>query len=409
MIINRERDSCFGRGFTSANAILNLLWNPAGGGPPNGWIDRAIAAVPVSKSVGGAGWYVIEDGTAEAEPYIVVSNHTAANVAANPNRFDEPHKILKIIQSDTGSRFVVEAYLWWDVGALPPQGTGYGLWASGYVATVDDGPFVYDFRGGPEFIALSANNNESWSTFVLGDWFADSNTKWFPYDKTIAGAITNAPAQGTSVVIEFGTDAAAQTTAGLFNVDEFYYLTDYNGVEQAEYVKVISKNTTVSPYSVTIEELKSTSFAIGSVLAAYAHRFYCFFTNKQVAGTGKYDQVIPYCSNYTNEAYVTGVNEIKNEFTPSVGLLDVMAPDDEGNYAVEEPFVGEERDGNNGTAEMNNTLGKCVGCWMSSSTGVTQMQIGRTIEDPPGNPLNFMYLEDRDQFAFLVPDYDSTT
>jgi len=406
MIINRERDSCFGRGFTSANTILNLLWDPAGGGPPNGWIDRAINATPVSKSIGGAGWHVIEDGTAEAEPYIVVSNHTAANVAANPNRFDEPHKILKIIQSYTGSRFVIEAYLWWDVGALPPQGTGYGLWASAYVATVDDGPFVYDFRGGPEFIALSANNNESWSTFVLGDWFADSSTKWFPYDKTVASAVVNNPTgTGASAFVEL----ADATEVNRFEVGEYYYLTDYNGVEKAEYVKVTAKDITGPTYGVTVEQINSTAFAVGSVLAAYAHRFYCFFTNKQVTGTGKYDQVIPYCSNYSNKAYVTGLNEIKNEFTGSIGLLNVMQPDDEGNYAVEEPFVGEDIDGSNGSDEMNNTLGKCVGCWMSSINGLTKMQIGRTIEDPPGNPLNFMYMENREGFAFLAPDYDSTT
>jgi len=408
MIINRERDSCFGRGFSSSGTILNYLWDPNIGVAPKGWIDRAIAAVPISQSVGGAEWHVIEDGTSNAEPYIVVSNHSAANVAANPNRFDEPHKIVKITQSTTGSQITLDAYLWWDAAVAPSVGTGYGHWAGSKVLTIDDGPFIYDFRGGPQFLSIGANNNTSWSFFVLGDWYADANTKWFPYPNTIAGAITNSPAQGTDVVIEFGSDGAAQTTAGLFEANMSYYLTDYNGVSQAEYVKVLSVNTSSAPYSVTIEELKNISFAIGSVLAAYVHRFYSFFTNENGASGTPKDQVIPYCSNTGNIYYTQKLNNIGNEFTPSQNFLDVMKPDDEGNYAVEQPYVGEWICSGS-TAEMNNTFGKCVGMWMSSTNGMTQMQTARTIEDPPGNPLNFIYMERRDNFAFLVPDYDSNT
>lgn len=403
MKINRERSDCFGRGFLSSNAFLNLFWDPSGGGPPNGWIDRAIVAdgSVVPKSVGGAEWYVIEDATSHTEPYIVIANHSAANVAAAPNRFDDPHKIIKVTESNTAGRVLLDCYLWWDAQTYPSLGTGYGHWAGCYIETVDDGPFIYDFRGGPEFLSISANNNVNWDVFAINDWFADSNTKWFPYDKTVASAVVNAPTgTGASAFIEL-LDA---TEVDRFEIGKYYYLTDYNGVEKVEYVKVTGKDVTGPTFGVTVETIQSTAFAVGSVLAAYVHRYYAYFTNINGGSGSLRNQLIPYCSFYSSPVTAFYLNNIGIEFTPSKGFLNTMDPDDEGNTAIEEIFVNEKYARSGNTSEANNTLGKCVGVWMSSDNGLTQMQVGREI-----NSLNYIFIEERDNFAMLIPDYDSNT
>ena len=418
MIFNREQEACYGRGFSETGNLgfLENFYN---------WIARDPVATPVGKVSGGPGWYIIDDqSAANPNPYIVVSQHTAANVAANPNRTDEPHKIIKIGLLGAESGYVwVESYLWWDVaGAVGAAHTGYGLWSSHKINTYDSADFVYDFRGGPDLMIIQSRRGTNWDTFVFGEWTGDVN---LVEGVNVVGdlniAIGGAPV--TDHVIQLGAGEATNFTEG-----NWYWLYDFaNGNNWCNYVRVDD----VDAYGDRLQiNAANYDFPIGSVIGSYVHRFYTLSDSTNVATDRSYQLAeIPYYSRYGYEMYTShgaamtrlyaGITlSREDEYLGYRSTQYGMAPNDRNQYACQRPGVQEYRshDAASGSiqTDMNRGFGPLAQVYLTPlGVGAGDMaaaQDGRTI-----NGLNYLYFQihsamaggGNSQQALLFPDYDS--
>lgn len=411
MVINRERDVCYGRGFNQGHADEGFWENFTD------WVVRTPVASPASKVTGGPGWYIIDDqSTASPDPYIVISNHTAGNVAANPNRYNEPHKILKCGYNTTEAGTLrIEAYLWWDAAAH----VGYGRWASKRMENYDAANFVYDFRGGPEIMLISSRLGALWTHVLLADWEGDANL----VDGThVVGVVQSGLTAGSNVLIQLAPGQAANFTEG-----HYAWLYDFEGHDWCDYVRVDD----VDAYHdrITINKC-SQNFPAGSVIGAYVHR-YCIINYETLGFAGapggwtdndkNMGVQIPYVSRYgyemqksTSAIYVYCSGDVLDGAIGSGATLPTvpgMAPNDRGQFACQRPVIYEQQSAIGVSADdMNRGYGPVKNVWITCKTNMLQMTDGRRI-----NNLNHVYLDDSNHFnmsgksdqAVLIPDYDS--
>ncbi len=335
MIFNIEQAACHGRGFNEGHANKGFLENFYN------WITRAPQASPVAKVSGGPGWYIIDDQSAAvSNPYIVVSNHSAANVAANPNRADEPHKIFKVgmISTETGLIWI-SAYLWWNAATH----TGYGLYSSHRLNTYDDADFTYDFRGGPNMMVIQTRRGATWNTVSLCEWIGDANL----VEGTHVRGVLQAPVvAGNNVVINLAPGEAANFTEG-----SYYFLYDLNGHTWINYVK--ADEVDVYHDTITINHC-NYNFPMGAVIGAYVHRFAILASETESAADRSVQRSeIPYYSMYGSEwyqghnhpanNYIGGAIRLSHhaDYLGSLSTAPGMSPNDLGQYAVERPGVCE--------------------------------------------------------------------
>ena len=418
IVYNIEQAACYGRSF-SETGNLGFLENFYA------WVTRAAVATPVSKSTGGPGWYIIDDQSAASpNPYIVISQHSAANVAANPNRFDEPHKILKVGMIGSESGYIwIDAYLWYDVaGAVGAANTGYGLYASHQINTYDSSDFVYDFRGGPNQMIIQSRRGTDWDSFVLTEWTGDAN---LVQATSVVGELQAGIVAGTDVV--FSVDGGQSDD---FMEGYHYFLYDMNnGNEWVNYVKVTDVNT----YSnrLTIDKC-SQDFPAGSIIGAYVHRFavLCDNTQANIVSRSHRKSEIPYYSRYGYETvngdgagmsrlYASIKLSREDEYLGYNNTQSGMAPDDRARYACQRPGVQEYSSHNTGSTlvytSMNRGYGPLREIYITGlGVGAGSMaaaQDGRTI-----NNLNYLYFQSNwalaesgsSTLAMLYPDYNST-
>jgi len=424
ILFNRERSDCFGKVFSAVppydDSFLSNLAN---------WIVRPVTFTPVIKSSGGPGWYMI-DNTYQYSPdgtdhyYIVVSNHQDVDggqgVSEAPNKWDEPHKVLQIGYYGSGGGYIqISGWLWWDAaGVSGPAHTGYHEWFRTNIDTLDDGEFIYDFRGGPRLISIAAKKSGDWDGIVLMDW-DPTNKYWGDQDPTTVGAvITNSPSAGTTVTINF-LDYA---TASQFQLNKYYAIIDFNGNTKYDFVKVVRAAVPSADNTIEVDRLLYSYTSNGTstdlsnpVMSLYPHR-YIVFGDHPTGGQG-YWTVSPYCtfrSTLNDSSKMKGLNGIEHRFTCRSELLFRMNRDDNGNYWAIPPVIHEFK--NNGTSyqgnfnvDMNHAYGIPVETYYATNSGITQMEGGRNIN---GEPYIYAYGFDsgyRTGNTVLIPDYDYYT
>lgn len=378
--VNKEQDVAFGRGFNESNPEGSILQNF------KRWIQATMVASPISKSTGGAGWYVVDDSqeSDESAPFIVVSNHDADNLRSEPNRHDEPHKIFSIgyIVSDPG-KIRVNGFIWWDVDSH----VGYGGYVTKELPTLDDSLFIYDFRGGPRFISIMTKT-PNWEFINIGDIGADNELLPSP---NLVAPIQNSVASGSNVELLFNAGYETNYTVG-----DYYFLSNFNQTEAIDYSKVLEINTT--NHTVTVDILRN-SFSIGSIFGPYPYRYFLYYSYNSYTP----QMIIPIGSNrssqYSNIIYRLNNNQAKAYTWVNDEAMDRLNPDAKGNYHSEYLEVGEDQL----IDTLKEGLGPSVPILALNKTGLTEMSSGRVI-----NGYNHIYFNlSSNDVGLFIPDYNN--
>ena len=414
MIVNREQDQCFGRGFNEGGTggLLENFYD---------WVQRKPVDNPVSKSTGGPGWYVIEDNRTDlSNPYIIVSNHDASTVQNFPNSCYiyegvnkvypqdgstsslNPHKVFKVgYNTASPGNILFEAYTWYDTCASEYNNRYY----SESIGTLDGAAFVYDFRGGPNFISLGTRRGFNWDFFQVGDWTGDDRYVESA-DKT---AVLMESISTTDVSWSAGNDASVKVAVGEsqnFTIDKYYYIYDASSGTQStpwvNYVKILDKIETPS-FDILHLDVSRYDFPTGSVLSPYLHRSYAW----QRDYVSYNDAKIPYVSMKSTDNYwyqIAQENYIGVNFDFDSRFLHTMSPEEVRGYAVQRALICESASGH-----CNRVYGYPLGFYASDDDDLTQMLGGRIIDST-----RYIYAASFSEtytltLAFLLPDYDSTT
>lgn len=406
MILNREQEPYYGRGFSQPNSFLANLER---------WIEAPLVAPPVPSKGGGAGWYIIDDGTGESPAYIVVSNHDwneagDTGVGDDPNRFDDPHKIIRIVESASAGIVTVEGWAFWDRDSH----VGYGALSTVDITTADDQASTYDFRGGPTFLSIGAYDvvAANWKFFLTSDW--DGDLRYLEGPSVAAPIVGAISGSGGNVVVQFtGNNGPAGTpTANNFTVGKYYYIYDFNRNAVVDYQKVVAKEIVIDN-TITFEALRA-DFPSGSIVTAYTHRFVNVREQFPLADI----LCIPYCSskypsNINDVFRPTYANRCAIALTANSRIMNRNYPNDRGDFYVANPFIAEYKNASDSTsADMNRVYGQLSSCYLSLKTGLSIMSVGRTIDGS-----NYMYAfdffnnnyMDNGPHAVLIPDFDSIT
>jgi len=313
-----------------------------------------------------------------------------------------------MITADAGEIFV-KKFLWWDAITH----VGYGQWDHKLINTFDDADFVYDFRGGPEFMGIAARLGISWSHDIFDEFQGDSSLL---ESASVVGTLQSNVSSGTNITIQLGSGEAANFTEG-----NFYFFYDFrflNADDAINYVKV----TDVDTYSdqLVVEEMNSSRLA-GSVISAYAHRFASLGSvppSGSVPNKGRLPYV-SYQADLANPERIMTVNfttrGILMQLTYEVPYITGMDAEDLGRYAVQRPGVQEINNGRDFTGDsvdMNRGYGTLKGSWVTSNANIAQMLDGRLI-----NNLQYIYAEIETTIntlgtasvVVLIPDFDSIT
>jgi hypothetical protein len=366
MKFNIERAGCYGRGFSNPNPDGGFLQNFTR------WIDATCDPIPDPKIRGGANWYIIDDKQSiPTDPYIVISNHQ--DVTSNPNRYDEPHSILKFwIPTATPSYVYINGYMSY------LDNTGYGTWSLIKLPTVDEGSFAYDFRGGPEFLAISTRIGSEWKSFVFGTWepepiLIEASSK--------VGVLKNPIGTGTDQTVEFNSS----TQASYFDEGKYYYLYDSSNSHFCiNYVRITNKFAELDSTRATID-ISRYDFPAGSVMAPYPHPFFTLGAVNWMTSNAL--SALPYCSYKSTSTsweriIATSVYDgVKYVLDFPAGVIEKLNPADDGTYAVMKPYISEWTDGIGYTsADMNRSYGPTKYLYVSSKVGMEKMADGRTID-----------------------------
>lgn len=402
LVINKETDTCHGRGFSEADLLGSIIQNF------QNWIVRSPVASPVSKSTGGPGWYIIDDQSGlPTDPYIVVANNEAkffdtTHVDVDPNKIDNPHKVVKLtIPTSTAGIVNIECYLWWDNQTQ----TGYFNWLNYDIPTLDDADFLYDFRGGPRFFSFGARST-AWRHFILTDW---DNLSPYTEDPSVASKITSGVTSGTSVKV-YVPDNSIYTTGYP------YFIFDANGVENINQAVIESKGNDGADY-VVLNEL-TQNFAADSVLCEYLHRYSAWYSDGLAL-------LIPYCSYKTTDAEYSDnyITHRSGGYYPQAStlfnhtLIRRASPRNNGEYAVSNPVLLENLNArsspfNKRYIGMDMLYGKMAGIFVSSTNNLVIMETARDIEGYDHIYLGNKYRSwggssGNTDIAVLIPDYNN--
>jgi len=338
--------------------------------------------------------------------YIIVSDN------ASPANANTVCKIIKIgMDSLVAGQIDIHTFLSWDTINLIAK----GLWNGRTLSTLDDADFAYDFRGGDEQMIIQTRIGVTWYTFVLDEFIGDSNLLEGT-DKT--GVTQGAMSAGDDVTVQMGSGEGPNFTAG-----KFYYLYDFIAAtsQLVQYVKVTKVGTGDGlPTDDHIQlERVDRSYATGSVIAAYAHRFYCI-SSSSFYGLAEFSYgrcSLPYGSLYdVYEANHSQSGSLQMDFNSQTmyDYLAKMAPNDLGVYAVQKPGISESNQPNNfqSGAGMNRSYGIMKNIYACMVLTMAKGQDGRVIG---GN--NYLYFRTESELvesgsgylAYLFQDYETTS
>lgn len=267
----------------------------------------------------------------------------------------------------------------------------FGFWAGHAITTVDSGPFSYDFRGGAECLIMQSRIGSAWSTSMIDSWLGDSN---FVEGTDKIGALAGDATAGSNVVLQLGVGQAAN-----FTPNNYYYIYDMSGHAWVNYCKVTADDTLA--HTITVDSI-SNNFPTGSVIAAYAHRYYASGSDS-VSGmrfnTVNSPLTIPYCSNTTaNKAFPDQNATFYQATSASVDsvTLDQAAPTDKGFYACQKPFLVERYNCvQNQTDGMSEGLGIAKNAYVTDKGAMVGGLDGRTIGGK-----NWLYFQSHNNFSY---------
>jgi hypothetical protein len=311
----------------------------------------------------GTNYYLLEG------PYIIVSDQVAPTT-------NQSCMILKVRMVSTEAAYIRVQY-WMSFDTT--NKVLYGLWGGYRIPTYDSADFAYDFRGGSETLIIQSRLGTSWSTALIDTWVGDSNLVE-GIDKT--GTLQSGVTAGSSVVLPLSSGQEIN-----FTVNKYYYIYDFNGHSWVNYCKCTAVDT--GAHTITVDAIQN-NFPTGSVIAAYAHRFY-LMGDGTVAGSPPYylsytyaKLKVPYVS--AAAAYVFYSQEISQiyggcELDKMANYLTQMTPNDEGVYAVQKPSICEYYGENSFgiTTGMNRCYGVTKNVYMTYTGVMAQGQDGRTI------------------------------
>ena len=214
----------------------------------------------------------------------------------------------------------------------------YGYWGGFFVTTLDSASFSYDFRGGAECMIVQSRIGSSWSTTLIDSWVGDSN---FVEGTDKRGTLLYDATAGASKTLYLNTGEAANITP-----NRYYYITDMSGHAWVNYCKVTADDTNAD--TVVVDTI-TQNFPAGSVLAAYAHRWYCAGSNG--SNLPRFNSLsyvsrsaIPYVSSTTASYAFCDQNSVINlavRGSIDADTLFTAAPNDRGYYACQKPFIVE--------------------------------------------------------------------
>jgi len=258
--------------------------------------------------------------------------------------------------------------MWWNSATH----TGYGAWgAVHFVDTYDDAGFAYDFRGGEECMILQSRLGTAWYSWMIDDW---EGMTGFVEDASKIGVLQDAAGGTGTRTLRLDTGEAAN-----FTVNGYYYIMDFNGVSQVDYVKVTARDLVAD--TVTVENL-SYNFAAGSLIGAYIHRWWA-------------NRVIPYMSS-TTPAYAFGDSGGAMQFDYFGITLAAMTPNDDGYYGVMRPIIVERYNYNGWQSgnDMNRAYGRPKNFYITIKLVMAPGLDGRTI-----NGDNWLYFKTMDTYG----------
>jgi len=377
-VVQTKTGSCFGRGFGAedANGYLKNFYD---------WVTTAPSATP---GAGGPGWYIIDDSSADANnPFIIISDVASPTVNGyNNGAAGGAQKIIKVQAEDARSGDItVFNYMGWS------SSTPYGLFKTLYVDTVDAGNFVYDFRGGDEFMSIGSQIAGEYNFAMLDEFLGDTN---FTEQSSVIGTLTVA-VSGTSTteVITLSAGEATKFTSG-----RHYFIYDFTGHSWIRYVKCT--NVDVGSEQITIQNQGNAGtnfnpYPIGSVIGARPHRYsLCDETNPYLgyvpfAGTSGFD----YSGDYSLST--------KGYYCPLTSVITRSDPMLNGKRVVHKPYIRYNLYSRSASANLTTyteILGPSKNIYVGSSSAMSPGLDGLTI-----NTKEWVYI-DNDIF---LPNYTS--
>lgn len=317
-----------------------------------------------------------------------------------------PPKFIRISMFvETAGEINIQFLMWHSLTAH----SSYGYWWGQYLSTYDDADFAYDIRGGDECFLFSTRLGTSREVIGIDNFVGDSNLLEGT-DKV--GVLQSGVSTGTSVVLQLDTGEAAN-----FTVDNYYYITDFDGTTRAQYVTVESVDTGAD--QITITEIYQ-DVAAGAVIGAYVHRWYGFGTgSKSSLLFTAFKSAIPFYSYLgnlyvmENQIYPSGITGAVS-FEAARNYLSQMTPTDGGNYAVMRPGILERLHPNvsSGSTDMNRAYGITKNLYLIYTTALGLFLDGKTIGGK-----NYLFIGFEDDLIYggngstsvLFLDTESTT
>lgn len=340
-------------------------------------------------------------------PYIVISDQ------ANPSAISNA-KIAKIgYDSGMAGYAMVQFFL---TAGSNANTHPLGLWGGYPIKTVDSGAFTYNFRGNDEFILWQSRipveakwyraGIDEWS--ILNDFTED--------DATVHGIVasnqTFTAGQACTLTLQSEAQVNSLTKGNGYFI--YYAGLDINGSADTCYItygvingKGVSDGLTST--QVRFELLPglraiSNTIQAGARITPYLHTVYAFSNaptetfNSSLYNdlcyaymSSSYYSFIPYMSyNIDSSAYCMHQQGGQIGSGCSGSIEDVIVSkglQDDGNYIVQRPAIIESRNGAQGTSGMNRVWGETKNLYCTISTGMTDMETGRTI-----NALDFVSL-----------------
>jgi len=325
------------------------------------------------------------------DPFIVVSDNSSPTALSGA-------KFLKVGMDTTeAGQIFIENYMWWDTTIHK----GFGITHTKALNTFDDAEFVYDFRGGPEFLSIGTRLNSAWDHFAIDEWTDNTN---LVEDNTKASNTVAALSAGAT-----GVDVTASEGSN-FTANKYYWLIDLTQAEAVEYVKV----TVVATDTLTFETALTNDFASGALLTSYYQRTFSLGNQaRAISALNRYTTIMALpLRSLINKEWGIDANSGNAYSTARADyllqtLIDID-PDDEGSSAVMKPLIGEVAyagtDGNRYYGTPKNMYYTGVGT-------MAQMLNGRTISSAAWvyfQLSNAIQAGGSASIAAMIPNYNQT-
>lgn len=361
-VFRKESGVCNGRGFSTIN--------------PNGLLAKFKAWIERTPEQGGPKWHMIDNQSELlTDPYIVVSDTDPAILTVNAYNISPSYQAPKFIKAGylTSEAAYVrfQYYMWWD----PTDVTkGRGLWGGHRLGTLDDGEFIYDFRGGAECMIINTIVNSSNYLALIDNFDGIPN---FLEDETRVAVMPSGASAGSDVVVTLNENDELK-----FTENNWYYIYDFNGVSHVEYAKVTNVNSTA--HTITLNTVTG-SFAANSVIGSYPHRFYTAGSGADAAGIQKQVSNIPYYSASPGYVFPNQSGAIEGGYSADYLYypLAYINPDDNNIYSAQKYIIIEKYFTNQqyyyAAGGMNRFYGQPRNCYIARNNSYALLQDGLRI------------------------------